>query len=404
MMRLTATHVRPSSGRRALPSRARWLTNAHLQTIFGNILPRRQPRSAPADGPVLVEVVSGPPARRPVHPGPLRVPLATAPRSSLLAAPTAILLHGLEGSAQLAVRRRQRRTSSWHAGCNVDPHEHAQLRRLCLRPPPAGHGAPHPHALPLRPLHRHSDRCHALLHRRATHLTVHLPHRLLHGRQPRPQASRRPRRRTPPPGAPFSVIGVSPAVDLGRLRRRPPRRPAEPFLRASLPPRPASNASAAKPCPLSPPPYDPARAVRHTALSATSTTASPPSTPAFQGSRRLLLPRRRRTRPRPHRRPHFGHPRSSTIPSSAITPGVSQRKIHRKPAHHSGIETTHGGHCAFLAATRSKQRTATTATGPNTPSSASSSPTLQRPRCTPRPLPESTGKRNGVHRFSPSCR
>jgi predicted alpha/beta-fold hydrolase len=73
----------------------RWLTNAHLQTIAGNVLPR--PNTLPAPTVTLVEV-------NPAHgtqiasqvicecywqPAPLRA-----------AAPTAIILHGLEGSSR----------------------------------------------------------------------------------------------------------------------------------------------------------------------------------------------------------------------------------------------------------------------------------------------------------------
>lgn len=90
-----------------------WLTNAHLQTVMGNLLPRVSTLPAPVAQLVEVSPAHGSQISSQVlcecHWQPLTV---RADR------PTAIILHGLEGSAhsQYVVGNADK---LWHAGCNV---------------------------------------------------------------------------------------------------------------------------------------------------------------------------------------------------------------------------------------------------------------------------------------------
>src|SRR5471032_3521439 len=90
-----------------------WLRNGHLQTIFGNLLPRQN--TLPQPVAQLVEV-------SPAHGSQISTqmlcechwqPLPERPKR-----PTAIILHGLEGSSnsQYVVGNANK---LWRAGCNV---------------------------------------------------------------------------------------------------------------------------------------------------------------------------------------------------------------------------------------------------------------------------------------------
>ena len=90
-----------------------WLSNCHVQTILGNILPRRSSLPAPIAQWVEVSPAHGSQIASSVlcechwQPSPIRA-----------ARPTAILLHGLEGSShsQYVVGNSNK---LWRAGCNV---------------------------------------------------------------------------------------------------------------------------------------------------------------------------------------------------------------------------------------------------------------------------------------------
>ena len=319
-------HADPADVHRTFHPR-RLLSNGHLQTIVGNFLPRHdtlprpQSRSSSKSPPRTARQIASQVLCH-CHWQPL--PSVRAAR------PTVIILHGLEGSSQLAVRRRQRQQALARR-LQRHPHEHAQLRR---------HRAPHPHALPLRPLRRRrSPSCASSSTREQ--LAVHRPHRLLHGRQPRPQARRRPRPERP------AAAPLASSASLPRSISPPPPTPSTTrttastsgkFLRALL-------KRFRRKAMLFPRAFDPQRAAgirslrdfddRITALYS-----------GFTLRRRLLLPRRRRPRPRPHRRPH-AHPPRLDDPFVRLTP-ETRASIAANP-NITFLETAHGGHCAFLA-------------------------------------------------------
>ncbi|MGA8940457.1 MAG: alpha/beta fold hydrolase [Acidobacteriaceae bacterium] len=91
----------------------RWMVNGHLQTILGNFLPRRD--SLPAPVQQLVEV-------SPAHGSQIASQVLCEchwqPISQRATSPTAILLHGLEGSShsQYVIGNANK---LWLAGCNV---------------------------------------------------------------------------------------------------------------------------------------------------------------------------------------------------------------------------------------------------------------------------------------------
>jgi predicted alpha/beta-fold hydrolase len=90
-----------------------WLTNAHLQTIFGNLLPRHN--SLPRPSRELVEV-------SPAHGSQISTQVLCdchwQPLPDRPLRPTTILLHGLEGSSesQYVIGNANK---LWYAGCNV---------------------------------------------------------------------------------------------------------------------------------------------------------------------------------------------------------------------------------------------------------------------------------------------
>jgi predicted alpha/beta-fold hydrolase len=90
-----------------------WLRNAHLQTIFGNILPRSS--TLPVAVAQLVEVS---PARGSQMSSQVLCECHWQPLPERASRPTVILLHGLEGSAhsQYVVGNANK---LWQAGCNV---------------------------------------------------------------------------------------------------------------------------------------------------------------------------------------------------------------------------------------------------------------------------------------------
>jgi predicted alpha/beta-fold hydrolase len=90
-----------------------WLRNAHLQTIMGNLLPRTT--TLPAPEAQLVEVA---PARGSQMSSQVLCECHWQPLAERSSLPTVILLHGLEGSAhsQYVVGNADK---LWHAGCNV---------------------------------------------------------------------------------------------------------------------------------------------------------------------------------------------------------------------------------------------------------------------------------------------
>lgn len=90
-----------------------WLSNGHLQTIVGNILPR--PNHLPKPASVLVEV-SSIPGRQAVSQ--VLCECHWQPEAIRSARPTVIILHGLEGSSrsQYVIGNSSK---LWAAGCNV---------------------------------------------------------------------------------------------------------------------------------------------------------------------------------------------------------------------------------------------------------------------------------------------
>ncbi len=90
-----------------------WLSNGHLQTIVGNLLPR--PNHLPKPVPVLVDV-STIPGREAVSQ--VLCECHWQPEAVRSARPTVLILHGLEGSSrsQYVIGNS---TKFWDAGCNV---------------------------------------------------------------------------------------------------------------------------------------------------------------------------------------------------------------------------------------------------------------------------------------------
>ena len=91
----------------------RWMTNGHVQTIAGNFLPR--PDHLPEPTPQLVEVA---PARGAQIASQVLCECHWQPADVRASRPTAILLHGLEGSSrsQYVIGNANK---LWAAGCNV---------------------------------------------------------------------------------------------------------------------------------------------------------------------------------------------------------------------------------------------------------------------------------------------
>ncbi len=91
----------------------RWLTNGHLQTVAGNVLPR--PSALPAAVAQLVEVA---PARGRQIASRILCECHWQPLRVRRQRPTVLLVHGLEGSSrsQYVIGNS---TKLWHAGCNV---------------------------------------------------------------------------------------------------------------------------------------------------------------------------------------------------------------------------------------------------------------------------------------------
>ncbi|HEY5381060.1 MAG TPA: alpha/beta fold hydrolase [Acidobacteriaceae bacterium] len=91
----------------------RWLSNGHLQTIFGNFLPRISTLPEPISQ--LVEVA---PARGSQIASQVLCECHWQPLAERSTRPTAIILHGLEGSSysQYVVGNANK---LWEAGCNV---------------------------------------------------------------------------------------------------------------------------------------------------------------------------------------------------------------------------------------------------------------------------------------------
>ena len=90
-----------------------WLRNAHLQTIFGNILPRTSTLPMP-----VAQLVEVSPARGSQMASQVLCECHWQPLPERASRPTVIVLHGLEGSAhsQYVVGNANK---LWQAGCNV---------------------------------------------------------------------------------------------------------------------------------------------------------------------------------------------------------------------------------------------------------------------------------------------
>jgi predicted alpha/beta-fold hydrolase len=90
-----------------------WLTNAHLQTIAGNVLPRTTTLPPPT-----AELVEVSPAHGSQISSQVLCECHWQPHAIRSTRPTAIILHGLEGSAhsQYVLGNADK---LWHAGCNV---------------------------------------------------------------------------------------------------------------------------------------------------------------------------------------------------------------------------------------------------------------------------------------------
>jgi predicted alpha/beta-fold hydrolase len=90
-----------------------WLRNAHLQTIFGNILPRTNTLPVP-----VAQLVEVSPARGSQMSSQVLCECHWQPLPERASRPTVIVLHGLEGSAhsQYVVGNANK---LWQAGCNV---------------------------------------------------------------------------------------------------------------------------------------------------------------------------------------------------------------------------------------------------------------------------------------------
>jgi predicted alpha/beta-fold hydrolase len=90
-----------------------WLTNAHLQTIVGNFLPR--PNTLPASVAQLVEVS---PARGNQIASQVLCDCHWQPAALRSTCPTVLILHGLEGSSHSQYVLGNA-TKLWRSGCNV---------------------------------------------------------------------------------------------------------------------------------------------------------------------------------------------------------------------------------------------------------------------------------------------
>ncbi len=90
-----------------------WLANGHLQTIFGNLLPRHNSLPVP-----VVELVEVSPAHGSQIASQVLCECHWQPQPERASRPTAIVLHGLEGSShsQYVIGNADK---LWRAGCNV---------------------------------------------------------------------------------------------------------------------------------------------------------------------------------------------------------------------------------------------------------------------------------------------
>ena len=114
----------------------RRLTNGHLQTIFGNYLPRED-RLPPPEA----ELVEVSPATDDQMSSQVLCHCHWQPAEVRATRPTAIIVHGLEGSSnsQYVDVRQQQQAGYRLAGCNIIRMNMLQLRR---------HRGPHPHPVP----------------------------------------------------------------------------------------------------------------------------------------------------------------------------------------------------------------------------------------------------------------
>ncbi len=154
----------------------RFLNNGHLQTIAGNYLARVNDLPAPEDQ--LVEVS---PATRNQIASQVLCHCHWQPEEVRATRPTAIIVHGLEGSSdsQYVVGNSNK---LWRAGCNII----RMNMRNC-----GGHGGAFAYALPLRPLERRAGGDELL--RRAVWAAIDVADRLFDGRKSGPEAGRRTR-------------------------------------------------------------------------------------------------------------------------------------------------------------------------------------------------------------------
>jgi predicted alpha/beta-fold hydrolase len=90
-----------------------WLTNGHLQTVVGNLLPRHNSLPAP-----VAELVEVSPAHGSQIASRVLCECHWQPQPERASRPTAIVLHGLEGSShsQYVIGNANK---LWRAGCNV---------------------------------------------------------------------------------------------------------------------------------------------------------------------------------------------------------------------------------------------------------------------------------------------
>jgi uncharacterized protein len=91
----------------------RWLTNGHLQTIAGNFLPRQNHLPTP-----VAELVEVSPSQSTQISSRVLCECHWQPANVRFARPTALLLHGLEGSSQSQYVIGNA-NKFWNAGCNV---------------------------------------------------------------------------------------------------------------------------------------------------------------------------------------------------------------------------------------------------------------------------------------------
>jgi predicted alpha/beta-fold hydrolase len=90
-----------------------WLTNAHLQTIVGNFLPRSNALPAP-----IAQLVEVSPARGNQIASQVLCHCHWQPVADFAARPTVLILHGLEGSSQSQYVLGNA-NKLWRAGCNI---------------------------------------------------------------------------------------------------------------------------------------------------------------------------------------------------------------------------------------------------------------------------------------------